>query len=332
LPSLHLVARTFPEAERVLLTNFPVHAKAPASAAVLGDSGLVHGFMRYTVGTRNVFELLRLAWEIRRFRPDVLVYLMPVRSLKNVKRDQLFFRLAGVRRIVGLPGDEEIKHRFDQATGLYESEASRLARTLRGLGNAEPENIVNWDLHLNDAEKKVGSQSVRELAGKKLIVCCPGCKMQANDWEQENWRALIGRLSVKYPSYGLVMAGAKEDTAVCDYAAKDWAGDKVNLSGKLSPRESAAMFSHAVIFIGPDSGPKHLAASMGVPCVCVFSARGLPGVWWPPGKGNVVVYHQTECHGCHLETCTVMDKKCIRSVTVEEMTDAVARVLERQSI
>ena len=97
LPCFHLIARTFPQAERFLLTNFPVHAKAPPSAAVLGDSGLVHGYMRYSVGTRRVDELLRLAWEIRRFRPDLLVYLMPMRPAMNVRRDRMFFRLAGVR-------------------------------------------------------------------------------------------------------------------------------------------------------------------------------------------------------------------------------------------
>ena len=35
LPCFHLIARKFPHAERVLLTNFPVHAKAPASAAAV---------------------------------------------------------------------------------------------------------------------------------------------------------------------------------------------------------------------------------------------------------------------------------------------------------
>ena len=80
LPCFHLIERAFPQAERVLLTNFPVHAKAPAAAAVLGSSGLVQGYMRYTAGTRNIVELLRLGWRIRRFRPDVLVYLTPPRG------------------------------------------------------------------------------------------------------------------------------------------------------------------------------------------------------------------------------------------------------------
>src|ERR1700722_6358851 len=73
LPCFHLIARVFPNAERRLLTNFPIHDKAPASAAVLGNSGLVDGYMRYTVGTRNPLELLRLATEIRGFAPDVVI-------------------------------------------------------------------------------------------------------------------------------------------------------------------------------------------------------------------------------------------------------------------
>jgi ADP-heptose:LPS heptosyltransferase len=87
------------------------------------------------------------------------------------------------------------------------------------------------------------------------------------------------------------------------------------------------VFSHAAVFLGPDSGPKHLAASVGVPCVCVFGARDLPGVWFPPGERNQVIYHQPECFGCGLETCIENQKKCIRSVTVDEVEQAVERVL-----
>src|ERR1035441_5506398 len=104
LPCFHLVARVFPYAKRMLLSNVPVHSKAPAALAVLGDSGLVDGGMSYTGATRNIWTLLRLLWMIRRFNPDLLVYIMPIRPLKSIRRDRLFFQLAGVRRVVGLPG------------------------------------------------------------------------------------------------------------------------------------------------------------------------------------------------------------------------------------
>ena len=327
LPCYHLIARRFPHAERVLLTGYPVATKAPAAAAVLGASGLVHGYMRYTVGTRSVKELLRVAREIRRFAPEVVVYLMPLRPEKSVLRDRIFLRLAGVRRIIGLPQASERTHCLDEATGLYEAEAVRLAKTIAALGEAHPEKLENWDLHLNEAEKCAANEALASLQGRPLIVCGPGCKMQSNDWGRERWCELLGRLGRRYPEYVLAMSGAKEDAADCEFAASDWTGSKVNLAGKLNPRESAAVFAQAVVFLGPDSGPKHLAASVGTSCVCAFGARNLPGVWFPPGAKNQILYHLPECFGCGLETCIEKKKKCLQSVTVEEMEQAVGRVL-----
>jgi ADP-heptose:LPS heptosyltransferase len=316
----------------VLLTNFPVHAKAPASAAVLGDSGLVHGYMRYTAGTRSVAELWRLATEIRRYKPDVLVYLMPIRARKAVQRDKWFFKLAGgVKRIVGLPAADQLERVRDPETGMYEAEASRLARTVRELGDAAIGNIANWDLRLTEAEKDAARSALGELASMPLIVCGPGTKMQAKDWGQENWRALLGDLYLRYgsgrPGFGLVFIGAKEDAEISDFAAQDWAGPEVKLCGRLSPRETAAVLSGASVFLGPDSGPMHLAACFGVPCVIAFSARGLPGVWYPTGAHHRVIYHQVDCFGCNLETCLAEGRRCLTSISIREMAAAVESVL-----
>ena len=158
LPCYHLIARAFPEAERRLLTNFPVHAKAPAAAAVLGESGLVDGYMRYTVGTRRVGELLGLAREIRQFRPDVLIYLMDLRAAGDLRRDEMFFRLAGgVKKIVGVPVGEDLQRSCDPATGLYEAESLRLGRLIRELGDVNAGDLANWDLRLTAAEREAAS-------------------------------------------------------------------------------------------------------------------------------------------------------------------------------
>ncbi|MGD0893171.1 MAG: glycosyltransferase family 9 protein [Terracidiphilus sp.] len=329
LPCFHLIASAFPNAERLLLTNFPVHAKAPASAAILGESGLVHGYMRYSVGTRSAVELLRLAWQIRRFRPDLLVYVMPVRPLSSVKRDSMFFRLAGVRRIIGLPTEDQLKHRFDPASGRFESEASRLGRTLVELGDASVQDLANWDLGLTSPERAAATAALGSLGNCPLIACGPGTKMQAKDWGQDNWRALLGELQRKFPHHGLVLLGASEEAESGDYAALNWTGPKINLCGRLTPRETAAALERSQIFLGPDSGPMHLAASVGTPCVIAFSARGLPGVWYPVGPRHQVIYHQTSCYGCNLETCIVEARRCLSAITVAEMATAVGKVLGR---
>jgi heptosyltransferase-3 len=328
LPCFHLIERAFPNSERILLTNFPVQAKAPAAADVLGASGLVHGYMRYTVGVRSPRALLRLALEIRRVNPDVLVYLMPPRSPRAVRRDKLFFRWAGgIRRIVGVPAHDDSSRSVNPVTGLFESEATRLARTLAVLGDAGTPDLANWSLRLTSSERQFALTALGDLAGKPLIACGPGTKMQAKDWGHENWRDLLRRIAASYPGYGLVIVGAKEDSVVGDYVLSDWNGPKLNFCGRLTPRQSAALLEHASLFLGPDSGPMHLAACAGVSCVIAFSARGLPGVWYPAGEKHHILYRQVSCFGCNLESCIIEGRRCLTSITVDEMARAVDSVL-----
>ena len=66
LPAFHLIARAFPDAERRLLTNFPVNVKAPPAAAILENTNLIHGYFRYAARTRSPRELLSLWWQLLR--------------------------------------------------------------------------------------------------------------------------------------------------------------------------------------------------------------------------------------------------------------------------
>lgn len=327
LPCFHLIARAFPHARRVLLTNFPVNAKAPAAASILDNSGLVQDYMSYKVGTRRPAELLALAREIRRLSPALLIYLMPVRSSRHVRRDRLFFRFAGVRQIVGIPGDPDAQPLYEPASGLYEAEASRLARTLAGLGPADLDDPANWSLCLAAPEREAAARALGPLADRPLIVCGPGTKMQSKDWGRENWQSLLASLCSRHPAHGLALVGAGEESELADSVACQWTHPKVNLCGRLTPRQTAAVLEHADLFLGPDSGPMHLAASVGVPCAIAFSARSLPGVWFPAGTRHQVVYRQTSCHGCQLETCTAQARRCLTSITVEAMLAASDRAM-----
>jgi heptosyltransferase III len=140
---------------------------------------------------------------------------------------------------------------------------------------------------------------------------------------------------VLYPAHALVLCGAAEESEASEFAAAGWralaGGPVVNLCGALTPRESAAVLARSAVFLGHDSGPMHLAAAVQTRCVAVFSSRNLPGVWFPYGNGHAVLYHPVACGGCKLQTCIAERKKCILSITVDEVLAAVAGVLRRPS-
>ncbi|MHB1935310.1 MAG: glycosyltransferase family 9 protein [Acidobacteriaceae bacterium] len=333
LPCFHQIARAYPDAERRLLTNIPVHSKAPAAFAVLEGSGLVHSFMRYPVGTRSLGELIALQREIRAYRAQVLVYLTPRRLAGEVVRDAAFFRLCGIPTIVGLPLARDARiNRLDPVTGWYEPEAERLARLMRSLGNIDLQDPANWNLGLTLDEHKRAVEVLEPVQSRPLLACCIGTKVQAKDWGADNWRGVLDRLAAELPQYGLVIVGAGEESLVSGRAAISWAGRSVNLCGKLLPRESAAVLGRAKLFLGHDSGPMHLAAAVGTPCVAVFAARNKPRTWFPWGNQHEVIYHRTDCWGCDLETCVEQKKKCLTSILPTEVLAVVHRVLARLSL
>jgi heptosyltransferase III len=331
LPSLHLIERSFPRAERRLLTNFPIQSKAAASQKILDGSGLVDGYFSYTVGLRHMNKLMKLRNDIRAWQPDVLVYLMGSRGTRIAKRDAMFFRSCGISRQIGVPFTEDMQeNRYRAATGLFESEAARLARCIAELGNAQMDDPASWDPRITEAERRA-AESVMEPAGDRpLIAISVGTKMQAKDWGVENWRKLMEAMAALYPGHALALDGAREESDASEFVAESWrsvpgSGPVMNLCGFLTPRESAVVFRRARFFVGHDSGPMHMAAAMQTPMVAIFSARNLPGIWYPQGRRDSVIYHKVDCLGCELETCTTQKKKCLTSVTVDEV---LARVKE----
>lgn len=330
LPCFHQVARAYPNAERRLLTNVPVHSKAPAAFSVLDGSGLVHDYIPYPISTRNLAELIDLQRQIRAFRPQVLVYLTPRRVASDVLRDAGFFRLCGITKLVGLPIASDARtNRLDPLTGWYEPEANRLTRLLRGIGHIDLKDAANWDLGLTLDEHKRAAEVLAKVQGRPLLACSVGTKVQAKDWGGENWRAVLRALTAELPEHAIVLVGAEPEKAVSEFAAADWSNRSVNLCGQLTPRESAAVLARAQLFLGHDSGPMHLAAAVGAPCVAVFAARNRPKVWFPWGDRHHVIYHQTDCWGCDLENCVVEKKKCLTSITPAEVIMAVRRALSQ---
>ena len=330
LPALHLVQRAFPGAERRMLTNVPVSAKAPAAAAILAETGLVHGYFRYTVGTRNALVLAALWWQLVRWRPQVLVYLGAARGVASAARDAKFFRVCGIARQVGVPLSEAMQeNRFEESTGALEPESERLLRNIAELGAGDVDSPRSWDLELTAAEQATASGVLKAAERRPVLAVSVGTKVQSKDWGRDNWCALLERLGGLYPGYALALMGAPEENEASEFAGDGWrtgAGPGsvvINLCGRLTPRESAACFAQAKLFLGHDSGPMHLAAAVGTRCVVLFAARNIPRVWFPHGAHHRVIYHAVDCMGCGLETCIVERKKCLTSISVEEVVAEV---------
>ena len=289
LPCFHKIAERYPDARRVVLTNEPVSKAAPRLADVLGGSGLVHETIEYRLGTRSAGDLVRLRKMLAALKVDQAIYLAAPRGRAAVYRDLTFFRLCGIRRTIGAPTSHDLfANRVDPATGEEEYECERLARCLSGLGRIDLEDRGSWDLRLTPAERQVADTMLAPLAGDRFLAFNMGGKQVQNDWGHDNWRALLGRLARVFPDRPFVFVGGAEDAERADNIAADGSHRRLNLCGKLSPRETAAVLTKAQLFVGHDSGPLHLAAASHVTCIGLFNSGSKPHKWYPFGSQNRV--------------------------------------------
>lgn len=329
LPVFHKIRQSWPDAQITLLTNKPVSPKAITPAALLQNTGLVDRYMFYPSESRSVGILMQLKNQLRNEHFDCVVRVNAWRGRLRDIRDRIFFRLSGVNRQMG-PSWNFSTHPKSIGNGLFESEVTRVAACVSALGPIDLADDESWDLRLNKEESATARQFLdAHKIPDAFIALSMGTKLDVNDWTEPNWTALIQQLNARYSSLGLVLLGAQDERDRADRCASQWSGPKANLCGLIMPRITAALLQRAGLFIGHDSGPLHLAATVGTPCVAIYSARNLPGQWFPRGTQHTIFYHTLPCAGCQLEICLERQKQCILSVRVEEVFQAVENHLNR---
>jgi ADP-heptose:LPS heptosyltransferase len=135
--------------------------------------------------------------------------------------------------------------------------------SLLKLDNGKPETYVAVDR----IEKEKAARLL--CAKKRWIGLHPGASIAKKTWPVEHYKELHRILSAAHPELGWVVTGAGAETEACDRLAVEI--NALNLAGKLSLPELAAVQEKVSLFISGDTGPYHLAMAVGAPTVTLFA-------------------------------------------------------------
>jgi heptosyltransferase-3 len=287
IPAINEIRRQFPHAEIRLLSNTPVSERAATASSILEETELVDGSFHLPPGGGGVSTLSQVRAQIKAWAPDALIYLSEPSKLYRLMAEVAYFRWCGVSPLLHVPWGAEYRTYKKREDELYESESSRLLRAITG----QPESKPEWDFTL---PRSAHEEAKGALAGwdgvAGFLAFSLGAKLPDKDWGEEKWKACLDALSECRPRLGIVCIGAADESAACDRVLTGWRGPKLNLCGQTAPLASAAIMGQAVIYLGHDSGPMHLAALVQTPCWAIFSARAKPGVWFPHGDNHRIFY------------------------------------------
>ena len=161
----------------------------------------------------------------------------------------------------------------------------------------------------------------RKVGPEPFVVFHPGAAVPARRPSQARSAAMVAALVGD--GHRVVVTGTPDEADLTAAAARDVA---VDLGGRTSFAELAAVFTAARVVVVPNTGPAHLAAALGTPVVSLF-APVVPASQWAPYSRRVSVLGDqfAPCRATRARVCPVPGHPCLDGITDAELLAAVRR-------
>jgi lipopolysaccharide heptosyltransferase I len=318
LPVLSALRRRFPDAHLTWVVNRayePLLAGHPDLDATLPfDRG---AFRRGPVAAARYAA--RFAGDLRRRRFDLVI------DLQGLLRTGLMCAATGAPRKVGFADAREgaarfYTHRVAVPDADRTHAVERYWRVARAVGCDGP---LAFRLPVRPAEADAVR---REFAGlpRPWLALAVGSRWATKCWPPESFAALAGRAQAAFGGT-VLFVGTADDTALSVETGNRLPGPWRDLSGRTTLPRLAAVLAAADAVVGNDTGPLHLAAALGVPCVAPYTCTRvtLHGPYTSMAGG---VETRVACGGSYRKTCGNMI--CMPELTPDRLWPRLAEVLD----
>lgn len=328
VPAFRALKRHFGAESSLSVLQQALPGARPMPYDMLRAAGTADGFVTYRAprGRGALGAILEARKAIREGGFSAAAYVAPgQRTAKQVERDKLFFRLAGAKELIGFRTVPEGTF----APGTKEAPHEALLR----LNRLAPDG-VDVDFERDSAVPLLGvlpeaHQTVeawltaeRKRPELPLWAVCLDTAQSSKRWPMERMFEILKRANAAF-EFEMVVVGGPGERELADEAIA-LIGQGLNAAGRFSVPESIAVLAQAKRYFGLDTGPTHLAAALGVPCVALYADMTHVGQWEPLGTGHTIIRKRQACGACHLRDCTVQGHPCMTEIGVDEVWEAVS--------
>lgn len=298
-----------PEQAGLTLIDFP--AEVGRDAPALRRASLWIGFVK----------------RLRALRPDVLV------DLESTPRSSGIARWSGARFKIGRQRRKKPIRGFDVA--LTVSGSGRHAwhefADMLGLEDRAGDTPVYGNL-VNPFEglKSIAARhpDLFGSATQRVVGVHAGATKDYKMWPLERFATVAGELADA--GHRVLLLGAGAGDRANNTALVKQLGDRVvDLTNDLSLIELAALLSQLDAYLGNDSGPAHLAGSVGCPAVILFGPTDRD-TWGPIAPTSTVLVEHCPCAPEARKRSCSNDYVCIRGISTQTVMRALAALTPRQ--
>jgi ADP-heptose:LPS heptosyltransferase len=160
------------------------------------------------------------------------------------------------------------------------------------------------------------------LPARPFVVVHPGTSVPARAWQAERHAEACALLADS--GHAVVVTGAPGEA---DLTARVAGARAVDLGGRTTMAQLAAVLAEAAVVVVGNTGPAHLAAAVGTPVVSLFAPTVPARRWSPYGVPTVLLGDQAaSCRNTRVTHCPVEGHPCLGSVTPEDVLRAVEKL------
>jgi ADP-heptose:LPS heptosyltransferase len=342
LPALRAILRHFGQEANFFVIHETWDHIDYGPRDVLRNFSEIKGYITYAFKKNllhRFFSYLKLYVKLRQDKYEAVVNLcISVRPFRAVLRDRLFFRLAGVGRLIGFYAySREILYPRDK-NGVPQEVPTELIMRLKRLTKDGIDTLFETDKNQTfldvslDADIKIRNwlNINRKRPSLPLVGVCPGCKDSACQWPLSRFKE-IGYNLLKERNLELVIIGGRKEEKAGAELIEEW-GSGINAAGKLDLLGSTALIKQCSFVIGLDTGTTHISGAIGTRCVVVYGCRSFPGRWLPLGDNHKIIRKKVPCEGCGLHECNIEGHPCMLNISVKEVYKAVESMCEETKI
>jgi ADP-heptose:LPS heptosyltransferase/GT2 family glycosyltransferase len=144
-------------------------------------------------------------------------------------------------------------------------------------------------------------EAVRALFDKPVVAMHIGAGNITKTWPAEYFSALIDLLTERNGVNVMLIGGPDEREASEALLETLLRPDAVaSVAGQTKLDELPGLLSACCLYIGNDSGPKHIAAALGIPTIGIHSGVVDATEWAPVGRRAVALRRNMTCSPCYL--------------------------------
>jgi len=209
-------------------------------------------------------------------------------------------------------------HRLDYAQGDYERDS--FFRLLEPLGVAPPAGGDAAFLTVPLSADLTAAAHLRDYA-REFVAIFPGASVPERHWGAARYREVARRCLEQ--GLGVVVVGGSQDREEATAIAADL--PVLDLAGRTSLTETAAVLARAAVVVSADSGVLHIAVGLGRPTVSLFGS-GIAPKWAPRGSRHIVLNKNLLCSPCTRFGTTPIcphNVRCMQEISVEDVTNAI---------